>query len=97
MTEHRTEKNHVEQRSRHTIMDGKVLMFATSFEDRQGAFGETADARGPFEVSASRNAVVVHHADLHSDEAVAAFLKAIELARHAAQRLAREDKGNYRG
>lgn len=87
----------IEQRDRHTIMDGKVLTFATSFEDREGMFGLTADAKGPFEISASRNTVIVHRADLTGEAAAVAFVKALELARHAALRMAREDRGNYRG
>lgn len=55
---------------RHTIMDGRVVTFASDFvEERKGIVAPIVDAVGPYEVSASRNAVMVHRAsvsDLHS-------------------------------
>lgn len=89
----------IESRSRPTICDGEVVTFAASFDVREGLIGKLTEARGPFEVSASRNAVCVHRAELRSDEDVASFLEAIEEARKTAARLTREGWGgnyNYR-
>lgn len=86
----------VEERSRPTICDGRVLTFATSFAERPGAFGPIHDAQGPFEVSASRARVYVHRAELESDADVDAFREALSRAQAAAQDLARIDRGSYR-
>jgi hypothetical protein len=51
----------IKHRQRITIMDGLVITFAEGFdEDGRTSFG-------PFEISASRNAVVVHRASLVND------------------------------
>lgn len=47
--------------SRRTICDGEVVTFATEFKEHDGPFGGH-DAAGPFEVSASREGVMVHRA-----------------------------------
>jgi len=64
---------------RHTIMDGRVVTFAMDFKKGDGIFGDSFDAVGPFEISASRNMVVVHKANItelsHQD-----FLTAFNLA-----------------
>lgn len=87
-----------ESRSRITLCDGEVVTFAKTFtEDRDGPFGPSNDAKGPFEISASRNAVCVHNADLKSDEAIQAFVDALWEAREVAARLSREGfGGNFR-
>jgi hypothetical protein len=86
----------IEWRKRHTIMDGEVVTFATDFSQTKGVFGPIDKAEGPFEVSASRNAVLVHHAELCSDTDVAQFLEAVQAAKHAALRLTFEGiGGNY--
>lgn len=54
--------------SRRTICDGEVVTFATGFEPHNGPFGGH-DAKGPFEVSASREGVMVHAAYCRSSEA----------------------------
>ena len=48
--------------SRRTIMDGEVVTIAMGFRAVDGMIGTEHEACGPFEVSASRNAVVVHEA-----------------------------------
>ena len=63
--------------SRRTIMDGEVVTFATSFNRRDGVFGAVYEAEGPFRVSASRDAVVVHRASCASKQESAALLEAI--------------------
>lgn len=87
----------VERRSRITIMDGEVVTFATSFSERPGAFGPIYDSQGPFQVSASRNAVIVHRAELTSAQDLAAFVKAVDLAGKAAQQMSCGDRGNFNG
>ena len=65
---------------RHTIMDGRVVTFATDFNTQDSAFEPCCDALGPFEVSASRNAVVVHNAELRTAEDRLHFTNAMEMA-----------------
>ena len=52
---------------RHTIMDGQVRSYAAAWGD------DGSRAIGPFEVSASRNAVMVHHANLRGAEDISLF------------------------
>ncbi len=53
------------RRHRHTVMDGRVVSFAIGFRKvGEGMLGSLYEATGPFEISASRNAVVVHTAEL---------------------------------
>jgi hypothetical protein len=61
-------------------MDGKVVVYAQSFVDHNGLFGSVADAMGPFEVSASRNAVIVHRAECKTPEQVDSLIEAIRAA-----------------
>jgi hypothetical protein len=68
------------ERERPTIMDGRVIQIATGFEEREAVFGKLYKATGPFEVSASRNAVVVHRAELRDEESLALFLEAVVLS-----------------
>lgn len=86
----------MENRSRITIMDGEVTTFALGFSSRPGVFGEHHEAQAPFEVSASRNTIMVHRADLGSDEAVELFIEAVRAAQKEARRLAHKGCGNYR-
>lgn len=67
------------QTQRHTIMDGVVVTYATAFHPERGAFGRSWDARGPFEISASRNAVMVHRAELTA-ATLPLFMDAMRLA-----------------
>jgi len=87
----------IEWRKRPTIMDGEVITFSTDFDEAEGIFGQRFDARGPFEVSASRNAVIVHRAELHSDTDVEQFLEAVLMAKSATLQLSLEGMGgNYK-
>lgn len=84
-------------RERQTIMDGTVVEFARRFTSEIGMFGERFEAAGPYHISASRNAVVVHRADLQSREDVEEFLFAVGVAETRAAALSREGLGgNYR-
>lgn len=63
--------------SRRTIMDGEVVTFATGFRPpSKGAYEPT----GPFEVSASRNQVIVHRAWLSTPEQHGCFIAAVNAA-----------------
>lgn len=90
-----TEKVPVQASSRRTIMDGEVVTFAQSFSEREGVFGLTQQADGPFEISASRNRIYVHRASLGNDEAVELLICALRKAQEVARRLSHEDRGNY--
>ena len=64
------------QRShRHTIMDGRVVTFAREFQA-----GLVQDPLGPYEVSASRNAVIIHHATITDASTCQEFKRAVDLA-----------------
>lgn len=65
--------------ARHTIMDGKVVTYSTSFEG-DGEFPHGKDATGYFEISASRNCVMVHRATIKSGCQLETFKAAIEIA-----------------
>lgn len=67
--------------ARHTIMDGKVVTYATGFE-QVGRFGKNFSATGPFEISVSRNGIIVHNAELKdTDKPFWLFSRAMHLAR----------------
>lgn len=66
-----------------TICDGEVVTFATGFSGERGVFGESYRATGNFEVSASRNAVVVHRAECREASDVGLLVDAIMLAHRA--------------
>lgn len=74
--------------SRRTIMSGEVVTVSTAFEEWDSAFGPAWRAVGPFEVSASREAVVVHRAECRTDEDANALIAAIECANDAREKLA---------
>jgi hypothetical protein len=87
----------MERRIRPTIIDGEVVTFALGFSSKPGPFGDVYSAEGPFEVSGSRNTVIVHRAYLGSDEAVERFIEALRAAQKEAHRLTRDGwGGNYR-
>jgi hypothetical protein len=69
--------------SRRTVMSGEVVTFATEFEPWDSAFGVAYRAKGPFDVSASRDAVCVHRAECASREQTAALVAAIGFAEAA--------------
>src|SRR5690349_11616135 len=85
----------IENRERHTIMSGKVVTYATGFREEPGVFGATHVATGPFEVSASRDAVIVHRAECRTGEDVSALLVALNSARNIARGLSRSDRGAF--
>jgi hypothetical protein len=63
-----------------TIMDGEVVTFATGFDKPTGGAMSRPLALGPFRVTASRNAVMVHHASVLHDDEMAALLAALKAA-----------------
>ena len=58
----------VKRRERITVMSGTVVDFATGFLDVGSGVSKRYDAKGPFRVSASRHAVMVHRAEVKTDE-----------------------------
>lgn len=72
---------------RRTVMSGEVVTFATGFESNASPFGGY-DPTGPFAVSASRDAVIVHRAECRTDEDVNALCVAIRFANFAMAALA---------
>jgi hypothetical protein len=81
----------MERKERHTIMDGKVVEFAEGFTT-----GDVREAEGPYHVSASRNSVVVHYADLNRASRVSQFIEAVKAAAQEAEGMAIKDRyGNY--
>lgn len=87
MSAETTDKPLFEQRERPTIMDGRVVTYATHFEESKGVFGTDHRALGAFEVSASRNAVVVHRAEVRNAENLNALLAALDQAWHEHRRM----------
>lgn len=88
----------MERNERPTIMDGKVIEFAEGFRnDGEGLCGPIFKGTGPYLVSASRNRVVVHKAQLESTEDVDALIAALQVAHNAAASLGRSDRGNFNG
>jgi hypothetical protein len=81
--------------SRRTVMSGEVVTFAARFEPWDSAFGKAYRAVGPFNVSASRDAVMVHHAECKSAEEVAALCFALSLAERARSELAPHWRGGH--
>ena len=70
----------IRRSERPTIMDGKVVTFARDFSVEKGVFGDFYRPIGPFEVSASRNAVMTHRADCRTDEDMEDLAEAMRLA-----------------
>lgn len=66
--------------SHRTVMSGEVVTFSTAFTPWDSAFGKAWKAAGNFEVSASRDAVVVHHAECKSTDEVNELVEAIRRA-----------------
>lgn len=82
----------------HTVCDGKVVKFARRFIARYGVFGDLHEATDNWEISASRNAVIVHAASFRiasSIEAVRAFAEALEAADTEMHRLAAADGSRF--
>jgi hypothetical protein len=81
--------------SRRTVMSGEVVTLATTFEERESAFGPCFDALGPFEISASRDGVAVHRAWLQSDDDHSSFLEAMRCAKEVHATLALHWRGGH--
>lgn len=62
-------------------MDGRVVTFAPGFVKNERGLFDSFDAVGSFELSASRNAVVVHKAEITTDEQLDLLLRALGTAR----------------
>ena len=76
---------------RHTIMSGRVVTYAQDFKTEPGVFGERYEPLGAFEVSASRDAVMVHRAEIASPLCMAELQAALTEAWAEHNRLARFD------
>lgn len=78
----------MQRRHTHTICDGRVTRFAELFVDTgRASFGRIYEAPGriyeavgPYEVSASRSEVMVHHARIAHPKRLQEFLRAIDAA-----------------
>lgn len=81
-------KKEVQCWARHTIMDGRVVTYSTSFE-RNGLVPEGKKAAGHFEISASRSGVIVHRAAIETDWHLQTFLAAIHMANKMHRELAK--------
>ena len=80
----------VEARSRPTIMSGRVWDFSDKFELVDGIFGKSSNAVGCFHISASRDEVIVHFANLKKDEDFKLFQEALEMAKDESLALSRK-------
>jgi hypothetical protein len=65
------------------------VTFAQHFSKEPGLFGERDVPEGCYEISASRNAVIVHKCELRGEEAVKEFCEAINQAFQMYQQLSR--------
>lgn len=81
--------------SRRTVMSGEVVTFSTAFEPWDSAFGKAYKAAGQFEVSASRDAVMVHRAECRTAEQSAALVEAIQCAEAVRATLAPYQRGGH--
>ena len=79
-----------ECRARHTIMSGKVVTYAVGFEG-DDRFPRTLTATGHFEISASRDCVMVHRATIRTDWQLVTFTTAIHEANRMHCELAKCD------
>jgi len=84
----------IQQSERATIMSGKVVTFAQGFSKEEGVFGPRDEANGPFEVSVSRDAVMVHRADCRTAEDVDCLIEALTKAKEQFPRL-RSHRNGY--
>ncbi|MEX2282251.1 MAG: hypothetical protein WEE89_07190 [Gemmatimonadota bacterium] len=90
-----SEEATIQIRRRITIMDGYVTTFALGFTERPGMTGMMYDATGPFRISASRNAVIVHRAEITDSQTLNLFIEAIKQAKVVAMGLSQEGNGNF--
>lgn len=79
------------QSSRRTINSGEVVTFATGFQEYDGVFGKAYKPTGCFNISASRDEVISHHAYARNQEELDALIQALQLAYEAKVQL----KGRY--
>lgn len=77
----------IKQSERATVMSGKVVTFALDFNQEEGIFGPMDVASGPFEVSVSRDAVMVHRAECRGPEEVDLLIEALNFAKGQFDRL----------
>lgn len=84
-----------ESKRRITIMDGYVETFAEGFESTRGVFGEHFNATGPYEVSASRDRVIVHRAVIGNGVELDALIDSLRKAHASALSMASGDHGGY--
>ena len=61
-------------------MDGEVVTFAEDFTKENGMVGDRFEAQGPYEISVSRNAIMIHRATIKTEETRDKVIKAIEQA-----------------
>ncbi len=80
--------------SRRTVMSGEVVTFATDFEETTSVFGGYR-ARGPFDISASRDAVMVHNAEFVDSNGYAIFILAVIHAEEARRHLSQHRMGGH--
>ena len=85
----------VQMSSRRTVMSGEVVTFALEFEPWEPAFGTAYRALGPFEVSASRDAVIVHRAECRDADDLALLIEALKRAGEARSNLAPHWRGGH--
>jgi hypothetical protein len=81
------EGSSIEKSERPTIMSGKVVTFAAGFKKEAGLLGDIDTPTGPFEVSVSRDAVMVHRAECSTPEETDLLIEALRLAKAEFPRL----------
>lgn len=74
-------ESRIRKSTRPTIMSGRVVTLALDFKQEDGVFGPRDTATGPFEVSISRDAVMVHRADCEDVESVDLLIEALRFAK----------------
>ncbi len=75
-----SDETQIAKSERPTIMSGKVITFATGFRQEKGLLGPRDEPEGPFEISVSRDALMVHRAECQTPEQVDSLVEAIRLA-----------------
>ena len=62
-------------------MDGEVVTIAENFVKKKGVLGPIQDFAGPFELSVSRNSIMVHYCACKNMDDFNLFLNALGRAR----------------
>lgn len=70
----------IEKTKRHTIMDGRVVTYAPRFHKIDGVFGNDYNARGSFEISVSRDKILVHKCEVTNEQELLEFFGAFKEA-----------------